>query len=143
MFPRIVLNELIKELLIVWSYRLQWVGEIVSLIIFFMFLFNLTNETEYAAISYCLWFYSILIIGDISGKISVDMKAGTFEQVYLSIVPFKKLLIAKILSSIIRSTVLVAILFYILILHILKHLDPFSYLLYLLYDRGLDPLLSN
>ena len=78
MFPRIVLNELIKELLIVWSYRLQWVGEIVSLIIFFMFLFNLTNETEYAAISYCLWFYSILIIGDISGKISVDMKAGAF-----------------------------------------------------------------
>lgn len=103
MFLKIIWNEVKKEVLTTWSYKLQWLGEFLSLLIFFMFLITLTDEKQIAAISYCLWFYCVLIIGGTSGKISTEMKAGTFEQIYLSIVPLPFLLFAKIVASIFRS----------------------------------------
>jgi len=94
-----------------WSYRLQWLGEFLSLFIFFIFLITLTEEKQIAAVSYCLWFYCVLIIGDVSGKISTEMQSGTFEQIYLSIIPLPFLLFAKIISSIIRSSLIMGSLF--------------------------------
>lgn len=114
MFIKIIWNEIKKEILTSWSYRLQWLGEFLSLLIFFMFLINLTEEKQIAAISYCLWFYSILIIGDISGKISTEMKSGTLEQIYLSIIPIPFLFFTKVISSIVRASLIMGGLFILL-----------------------------
>jgi len=106
MFFKILWNEIKKEILTAWSYRLQWLGEFLSLLIFFIFLVALTKEKQIAGVSYCLWFYSILIIGDISGKISTEMRSGTFEQIYLSAIPIPFLLFAKVVSAIVRSFII-------------------------------------
>jgi ABC-2 type transport system permease protein len=111
MFLRILWNEIKKEMLTAWSYRLQWLGEFLSLIVFFVFLIVVAKEKQIAGISYCLWFYSILIIGDMSGKISVEMRSGTFEQIYLSVIPIPLLLLAKLISSIVRSFIIMISLF--------------------------------
>ena len=111
MFFKILWNEIKKEILTAWSYKLQWLGEFVSLLILFIFLVSLTKEKQIAGVSYCLWFYSILIIGDISGKISMEMRSGTFEQIYLSAIPIPFLLFAKVVSSIVRSFVIMSSLF--------------------------------
>lgn len=111
MFFKIVGNEIKKEILTAWSYRFQWFGEFLSLLIFFIFLIALAREKQVAGISYCLWFYSILIVGDISGKISTEMRSGTFEQIYLSAIPIPFLLLAKVFSAIVRSFIIMASLF--------------------------------
>ncbi|MGK5595270.1 MAG: ABC transporter permease [Parachlamydiaceae bacterium] len=114
MFFKIVWNEIKKEILTAWSYRLQWLGEFISLLVFFTFLIALAREKQIAGVSYCLWFYSILIIGDISGKISTDMRSGTFEQIYLSAIPVPFLLFAKVISAIFRSFIIMCSLFIII-----------------------------
>lgn len=106
MFFKILWNEIKKESLTAWSYRFQWLGEFLSLLIFFIFLVALTKEKQIAGVSYCLWFYSILIIGDISGKLSAEMRSGTFEQIYLSAIPIPFLLFAKVISAIVRSFII-------------------------------------
>lgn len=108
-------NEIKKEMLTTFSYKLQWIGEFLSLAIFYFFLSKLANRLEFSTFSYCLWFYSMLIIGDISGKISTEMKLGTFEQMYLSAYPIFVILLSKILSSILRSVFLVICLLFLLI----------------------------
>lgn len=111
MFLKILWNEIKKEILTAWSYKLQWLGEFISLLIFFIFLFTLAKEKQIAGVSYCLWFYSILIIGDISGKISIEMRCGTFEQIYLSTIPIPFLLLAKVISAIVKSFIIMGSLF--------------------------------
>lgn len=113
-FLKILWNEIKKEVLTAWSYKLQWLGEFLSLIIFFLFLISMTKERQIAGVSYCLWFYSILIIGDISGKISSEMRSGTFEQVYLAVIPIPFLLLAKVISAIVRSFIIMGGLFVLL-----------------------------
>lgn len=114
-FFRITWNEIKKEMLTTFSYKFQWVGEFLSLAIFYFFLSKLSNRLEFSAFSYCLWFYSMLIVGDISGKISTEMKLGTFEQVYFATYPIPIMLLAKMLASIVRSGLLMICLLLLLI----------------------------
>jgi ABC-2 type transport system permease protein len=107
-FLKIIWNEIKKEFFNTWSYKWQWIGEFVSLIAFFFFLSALTQEIRMTGVSYCIWFYSVLIIGDISGKISMEMRSGTFEQIYLSSIPPSVLFISKVIASIFRAFVIVA-----------------------------------
>lgn len=102
-FFSITWNEIKKELLTTLSYKFQWLGELLSLTIFYFFLSKIANTLEFSTFSYCFWFYSMLIIGDISGKISLEMKLGTFEQVYLATYPISTILLAKTFTSILRS----------------------------------------
>ncbi len=113
--------EIKKEISTTWSYKYQWIGELMSLVVFYFFLSNLSNKLEIAILGYCLWFYSMLIVGDISGKISTELKLGTFEQVYLSTFSIFTLLSAKITASIAKSVLLVSCL--LLFLAIEKHLN--------------------
>ncbi|MDR3549943.1 MAG: ABC transporter permease [Candidatus Babeliales bacterium] len=112
---KIILNEIRKEVLIMWSYKLQWMGEFISLIMFYMFLANIivnnSNSSSFASmLNYCIWFYSISIIGGVSTKITQESQAGTFEQMYLSIAPVVLILFAKIFSSIVRAALLMLLL---------------------------------
>src|SRR3972149_9469158 len=90
-FYYIAINEIRKELLLVWSYRIQWLCEIIALMLFFFFLSRVNyallsfgNHFELSLMSYATWFYAILIIGDMAGKLANEMRAGTFEQISLA-----------------------------------------------------------
>lgn len=108
-FLKIVWNEIKKEFFSTWSYKWQWLGECISLISFFFFLNALSQEIRMTGVSYCIWFYSVLIIGDMSGKISMEMRSGTFEQLYLSSISPSFLFVSKIIVSIIRSFSIISI----------------------------------
>lgn len=109
-FYNIAINEIRKELLLVWSYRIQWFFEIVALSLFFFFLsrmnyaFTKDSNLEFSLISYATWFYAILIIGDMSGKLANEMRTGTFEQINLAVVSMPWILTARVFASIIRAT---------------------------------------
>lgn len=107
----LVRNEVRKELLITWSYRSQWMGEFFSLLVSYVFLNELTFKSYPAsALSYCIWFYSIVITGGISNKIASEMVTGTLEQIYLSIIPIPVLFCVKIVAGVIRASLLMIVL---------------------------------
>ncbi len=125
---RIIFNEFRKEILITWSYKFQWFGEFLSLIVFYLFLNNLSKRVDFSAFSYCVWFYSVLIIGDISGKITHERNLGTFEQIYLSTSSIVTIFFAKIIASIMKCSLLMLTLVLLLLfygktgsLHLLKN----------------------
>lgn len=111
-FYYIAINEIRKELLLVWSYRIQWICEIVALTLFFFFLsrmnyaFSKDSDLEFSLMSYATWFYAILIIGDMAGKLANEMRTGTFEQISLAVVSMPWILVARVFTSIIRATAL-------------------------------------
>lgn len=105
---KILINELKKEFFILWSYKIQWFGEFVSLIFLFVFL-SFFNTSLNSGLLYGVWFYSILIIGDVSNKISLDTKAGNIEQIYLSPIPSFFIYIIKIASTLIKSFFMLSI----------------------------------
>lgn len=105
MLFNILWNETKKEFFNTWSYRWQWFGEFISLFAFFYFLNILTQKTE-AGVAYGIWFYSVLIIGDISGKVSLEMRSGTFEQIYLSSISIPIIFLSKIITSICRAFII-------------------------------------
>lgn len=113
----ILWNELRKEILTTLGYKSQWLGEFLALIIFYLFLNKLSGRSDLSAYCYCLWFYSVLIIGDISGKITTEMRLGTFEQMYLSTFSIISLLTVKIITSIIRCGLLMLSLLFLLFLN--------------------------
>ena len=106
---KILWNEIKKEFSNTWSYRWQWVGEFISLSVFFFFLSMLTHKAE-AGIAYCVWFYSVLIIGDISGKVALEMRTGTFEQIYLSSTSIPILFLSKAITAVFRALLIMVIL---------------------------------
>lgn len=116
-FAQILWNELRKELLTTLSYKSQWLGEFLALIVFYLFLNKLSGKLEHSACSYCLWFYSVLIIGDVSGKITTEMRLGTFEQIYLSSFSVITLMSVKIITSIVRCGLLMLSLLLLLLLN--------------------------
>jgi ABC-2 type transport system permease protein len=113
-FTRVLGNEINKEMITTFSYKSQWFGEFLSLVIFYLFLSQLPGKLELSILSYSLWFYSILIVGDVAGKISSEMRLGTLEQIYLSTYSVIYLLLAKIIASIVRSCLLMFSLLFLL-----------------------------
>lgn len=114
-FYRIILNEVRKEFLLIWSHRIQWVCEIFCLILFFFFLTRINPYhqnsdkdffLELYLVNYAIWFYAVLIIGDVGGKLANEMRTGTFEQICLAVIPMIWILIARIFASIVRATML-------------------------------------
>lgn len=122
----IVWNEIKKEFLNTWSYRWQWFGEFISLFAFFFFLNMLTQKTE-AGVAYGIWFYSVLIIGDISGKVSLEMRSGTFEQIYLSSIPIPMIFLSKIITSIFKAFIIMTTLLMLFWTFGYVHLSYFNY----------------
>ena len=110
MFFKIIWNEFVKEIFCAWGYKINWIGELITLALFFMFLSNMTYEHQNKGIEYCIWFYSVLVTGEIGNKLSSEMKNGTLEQVYLSIFPTWFLFFVKIISSTVKSMLIVFVL---------------------------------
>lgn len=116
LFIKTALNEVWKELLVTWSYRTQWLAEMLALSLLFFYLMTMSHHIpesshneHFYLFSYAIWFYSVLIIGDISSKLSTEMRTGTFEQVYLSVLPITLVFLSRIFASLIRSTLLMLI----------------------------------
>lgn len=105
MLYKIFVNEIRKEVLVAWGYRSQWLGELCSLLLVFSFLAALSQEKAVSA-GYCLWFYSILVIGDVARKIAIDKGNGLFAQLYFSVSPIWFLVFSKIVVAMFRSLLL-------------------------------------
>jgi ABC-2 type transport system permease protein len=103
---RIFWNEFRKEALTTLGYKSQWLGEFCSLVLFYFFLDHLAGKQEQSISGYGLWFYSVLILGDASGKISSEMRLGTLEQIYLSPFSVITILFAKMITSVLRCGLL-------------------------------------
>ena len=112
MHSLLLLNELRKELLLLWSYKYQWLSELFALFVFFFFLSHLGMQSTSAGdsipiLGFLVWFFFVTVAGDMSGKIASEFLTGTFEQLYLAAVPLYVLIFAKILSSFLKGLLLV------------------------------------
>jgi hypothetical protein len=103
-------NEIIKELKITLTYKFQWFGELLAISIYYFYLSHANFTTHFSIDGYFIWFYSIILIGDLGGKIANEMKMGTFEQNYLSVFSLKTLFAAKLSASLIRATAILLVL---------------------------------
>lgn len=108
---KIIYNELKKDFLITWSYKAQWAGELLSLTVFYFFISRFGYDSPIGSIAYAIWFFSILIINDISNKISNESQIGTLEQVYMSCTPIPVLFILRIVAAVVRAITLMGCLF--------------------------------
>lgn len=142
-FYHSIINEIRKELLLVWSYRIQWLCEIISLMLFFFFLSRVNlvgdKQLEFSLMSYATWFYAVLIIGDMGGKLAGEMRTGTFEPICLAIVPILWILIAKTVASIVRSTVLFCLLIIPIVILFSIHISLPNILMFFTVFLGLIP----
>lgn len=102
--------EIAKELTLLWSYRFQWIWELVSLVVFFFFLsqFPLMEGQERGALffSYSFWFYSLLLIGDVGNRLASEMKSGTFQRLLAASLPLGWVLLCRLITSIFRALIL-------------------------------------
>jgi ABC-type polysaccharide/polyol phosphate export permease len=126
---KLIKNEILKELISTLSYKFQWLGELVAVSIYYFYLSHIAFSQNFSIEGYSIWFYSIVLIGDLGGKISNEMKMGIFEQNYLSVYSIKTLLVAKLVASFIRAS---AILLFLQFLFFVTTFTLVSYQVYLL-----------
>ncbi len=133
------MNEIQKEIYTIFSYRFQWLGELIGVSVFYYYLSFLSETRGFSFDSYSIWFFSIVLIGDLSGKIANEMNLGTFEQNYLSVFSLKKLFAAKIVAAITR---VFSILFVLQILHFFVTFQTISLSTYLIMVGILPSLMG-
>lgn len=107
---KLVKNEVAKELTTTFSYKFQWLGELLSVSIYYFYLSYLSVKTNFSLDGYSIWFYSVVLIGDLGGKLANEMKIGVFEQNYLSVYSLKILFLIKLAASLIRAIVILLVL---------------------------------
>lgn len=134
-------NELVKDFLCVWGYKINWIGEFVTLALFFLFLSNISHESKNKGIEYCIWFYSVLISGEIGNRIASEMKSGTLEQVYLSVFSSRTLFFIKIISSAAKSMFIVFFFLFLMFIFGYIDIDCISFFYFILSLCVLTPVL--
>lgn len=115
-FLKLLLNELKKEKSLIVKHKLDWFLEILVLVAFFYFLCLIRFSKDIGQVcvflkGYTLWFYSVLIIWDVSNKVSEERATGIYQQYYLSIYPLYLIHLIKVLTSVIKSAFLMCILY--------------------------------
>ncbi len=109
-------NETWKGLLLSWGYRFNMATELLMLGFIFVgigfFMGNGELEPDRLAIAlvgYLTWFYAIIVLNGMGNSLAEEAQSGTLEQIYMSPTPAAVLLIGRIASTLILSTVMVAI----------------------------------
>ena len=110
----VLLNECYKRLIILWSYRFNFLTE--TFMIGFLFIgisFFVSGgspkpeQMAPALLGYLTWVYSAYAIGDMSQGIRDETQTGTLEQMYMSALPSSVLLAGRSVSSLLISSVMV------------------------------------
>ena len=109
-------NETWKGPLLSWGYRFNMVTELFMLGVVFVgidfFMGNGELQPDRLAIAlvgYLTWFYAIIVLNGMGNGLAEEAQSGTLEQLYMSPTPAAVLLIGRVASTLIVSTVMVAI----------------------------------
>lgn len=109
-------SETRKGLLLMWDYRFNLFMQLFMLsfifvgISFFMGQGELQPEALASTLlGYLVWFYAVGAISNMSWNLMEEMQAGTLEQMYMSPAPSSMILIGRVLSTMISTTVMVSI----------------------------------
>lgn len=110
---RIILAEARKGLRILWYYKFNTLIQLLTLsVIFIVVLFFIGNGTiapaqlATSAIGFMTWFYTISTVNSIGVELAGEAQTGTLEQMYMAIVPAELLLVGRLLTTLISSTLL-------------------------------------
>lgn len=110
----VLLNECYKRLIILWSYRFNFLTE--TLMIGFLFIgisFFVSGgrptpeQMAPALLGYLTWTFAAFAIGDMSQGIREETQTGTLEQMYMSPLPTGLLLVGRSVSSLLINSALV------------------------------------
>lgn len=112
----VLLNECYKRVIVVWSYRFNFLME--TFMIGFLFVgisFFVSGgspapeQMAPALLGYLTWFYAVFAISDMSQGIREETQTGTLEQMYMSPLPSGMLLAGRSLASLLISSVIVVL----------------------------------
>lgn len=116
----VILNEIRKGLLVTWHYKFNVMSELITLGIYFLgtaLLMNYgnTNLEDFgpSLIGYIIWVYSSYIL-KVSLILTLEGRSGTLEQMYMSPVHPALIFIGASISTIISSTMMIAIMSFII-----------------------------
>ncbi|MDE0463805.1 MAG: hypothetical protein OXH93_15420, partial [Caldilineaceae bacterium] len=107
----VLLNECQKRLIIMWSYRFNFMLE--TFMIGFLFVgisFFVSGgrptaeQMAPALLGYLTWFFAVFAISDMSQGIREETQTGTLEQMYMSPLPSGLLLAGRSVASIFISS---------------------------------------
>jgi ABC-2 type transport system permease protein len=129
----IILNELIKGLLIQWSYKFNLVTDMIMLTFVFIgvtfFVGNGTldaGQLASALLGYIAWFYATVAINDMAYDLREEAHSGTLEQWYMSPAPAGFVQIGRTLSKFVFTTATISVISAVLILIFKIHI-PFRW----------------
>jgi len=115
-WPRIVLNETHKGILLSWSYRFNLLTMALTLgfvfigITFFIGGGELdANAIPSALLGYLMWFYALTAISSMSYDLREEAQTGTLEQRYMSPAPPGLIQLGRSLSTLVVTTIIVAL----------------------------------
>ncbi len=120
---QIVLNEMIKGMLIQWSYKFNLVTDVIMQTFIFIgiafFVGNGALEPERLApalLGYIAWFYASAAIADMAYDLREEAQSGTLEQWYMSPAPAGVVQMGRTLSKFIFTTAMISVISAVLIL---------------------------
>ena len=125
----VLLNECYKRIIVVWSYRFNFLME--TFMIGFLFVgisFFVSGgspapeQMAPALLGYLTWFYAVFAISDMSQGIREETQTGTLEQMYMSPLPSGMLLAGRSLASLLISSTIVMLVGGILMLLLSIHI---------------------
>ncbi len=107
-----LVNETRKGLLIQWAYRANVLSNVVALSITFVgvsFIIDngQLNPARMAStlLGYLMWYYVMLLIGDMSESLTDEAKVGTLEQMFITPVPISVVLIGRSVADLVLATI--------------------------------------
>ena len=110
----VLLNECYKRIILLWSYRFNFLTE--TFMIGFLFIgisFFVSGgspapeQMAPALLGYLTWFFAAFAIGDMSQGIREETQTGTLEQMYMSPLPSGLLLAGRSVASLLVSSAMV------------------------------------
>ena len=110
----VLLNECYKRIILLWSYRFNFLTEIFMIGFLFIGISFFVSggspapeQMAPALLGYLTWFFAAFAIGDMSQGIRDETQTGTLEQMYMSPLPSGLLLAGRSVASLLVSSAMV------------------------------------
>ncbi len=112
----VLLNECYKRIIILWSYRFNFLLEMFMMGFLFVGIsFFISGgspapaQMAPALLGYLTWFYAAYAISDMSHGIREETQTGTLEQMYMSPLPSGLLLAGRSVASLLVSSAMIVL----------------------------------
>ena len=112
----VLLNECYKRIIILWSYRLNFLLDMFMMGFLFVGISFFVSggspapaQMAPALLGYLIWFYATYAISDMSHGILEETQTGTLEQMYMSPLPSGLLLAGRSVASLLVSSAMIVL----------------------------------